>query len=398
MSVTFLSWANWREEMSITERWSTSVFAARTNSETRKGKRDRPTRDLDYTTLFAGTTQVQQSWGLLQAMARTRNPLPFIPDVSRLTAGASGATINCDTEYRNFKADYWVVLAHVSTPGNLGVATSTETTQYFPMQIQSLTSTSITFTASLPETFNTGDVVFPAILSEIAFAGAGVTVFGPERGTVEMRVREVYGSGALPAANTAYSPTMYNGYPYLDLDINWRNFPEMAISRPATVQKSGRYQVADFLTDNTRAGFSITVSAMTREATWNLRGQMSYMKGRLNTFWFKGLQNIFTVGATQSSAKIELESEAGEDNLDLVHGIYIENAAGQVDFITGQMLFTGPKIEFVYDNTTSVTSVTIARPAYLVRSSKDNFDQTWFSLNVLEVPMSLIEATEAYDV
>jgi len=393
---TFLSVANWNEPIGIENKWWTSVFQGTDTSETRKMLRPIPQRVLNYVSLFSGIVQVQQAWALVHGMVRQRRYFPVVPDVTRVEEETTSSTILCDTTLRNFQVGYYIVAIHAGFDNSIGYAFDNDTTQLIPMLVTAITDTSITVSGGVPETLEKGDYIYPAILAEVAIKPLTMKLFSDKKGTLDFNISEVVGSTMLPNANSDYSPTLYHDRADLELEHNWTERPSVGFARPASVSDSGRYQVMDYYHDGSRATMSVLVSAMSREAVWELRGKLSYMQGRYNYFWVTSPLDLIDVGPTQSTSKIEIISSANLGNLESMFGIYIENAAGDKDFLSGAVVNNAGALEFEYDDTTSVLSVTIVKQAYLMRLGKDSVSEVWHSPEVLEVKLNMIEVLGAY--
>lgn len=397
-SATYLSWTNWKQPVDVVYRWQTSIFNSSGNDETRRILRLAPSRDVSYTTFFAGEDQIQQAVGLIQSLTQSRQYLPLPMDVTRLDSALSdtGTILSCDTTYRNFQVGHYIVVAH-NTLNGVGDGYGTATSQYYPAKIQAKTDTTITVETTIGEAFSVGALVFPAFLAEIDISGdLKLTGFAEQSGTVSVKQSEVYGSDTLPIANSSYSPTTYDGFDYLPFDLNWRSSPKMSFRRPGDKQSSGRYQVFDYYSDNPLATLSFTASAMSQADCWTLRGMLNKMRGRYNVFWVKGPMDYLSVGATQTTAKIDLDSKIPQSPKMLLHGLYIEDADGNFEFRRGSMQKVSETYTFWYNTARTIGTVTKVRPAYLMRSDKDGILATWFTPGVMEVGLDLIEVTEAY--
>ena len=448
---TFLSWANWREDIRVTDRWATSIFFSDNNTETRKQLRDRPLREVDYSTLFVSDVPAGQAWGFVQSMARGRKYLPLVMDVSVLIDGEAtadtmalndilslsppfgpsnvpstnfqGATttigamalndilslsppfgssnvrftvIKCDTTLRNFQEGYYAVLVHTNLFRSIDICYSAEDTQYYPVKIVTVEDDQLMVEGELPEQFYAGDVIFPAILCEVSLDGLDVTIFNPTTGEIKVQASEVYNSLTLPPANPDYSPTLYHGIPYVPFDINWIEFPKFNISNPGSAMPTGRYQIVEYPTANTLANLSFLTSATSREACWELLGKLNYLKGRYTAFWLISPLDILTVGIFQAPTYIEVLCDCGDENIVMIHGLYIENDNGECDFLTGSMSEVAGRWRFTYNETTTVTDVTRVKQAFIIRSRKDDFEHSWYSTSVMDIKLDLVEITEAY--
>ena len=395
--VPFIAFCNWRETIRVVEEYWTDVFMAEDASESRAAIREVPIRSIDYSSIFNMRLQTRQAWDLLQALAKDRSYMPLLSDFSVVTAYSTGSTISCDTRYRNYKVGQFICIAHIDYKGSLEYHFNQPNTLYVIEEIASFTDSSVTIVGTLQEPVNKGDAVFPAIYSEVATKQNSIDMFSEVVGNMGISLNEVYGDTALAIANESYTPTIVNGHAYFDFDINWKDSPSIEVLKQATIDKSGRYQIAVYPNDYNQAAFKITTSFNSKADYWPFKGFMGYVKGRYNTFWVKLPLDVLSVGSHQTTTEIEVSTSILSDNMYSLQGIYLENASGDYDFQKVDSItdYTGNYL-IKYKGTTSVSQVTIVKWAFIMRMTSDAYTEIWYTPEVVEIPLSVEEVTAAY--
>lgn len=102
---------DWGSEFSLSSSYNTSVFTGDTGAETRRGLMQRPQRAISY---MANNWDIAEQFDLLlfvERLTRSRTLMPIWCDASITTQAAAqnDTRIYCDTTYRRFEVDSWVI-------------------------------------------------------------------------------------------------------------------------------------------------------------------------------------------------------------------------------------------------------------------------------------------------
>ena len=102
VALPYLLEAEWETGMSMTRRYSTTVFKAGTEAETRAALRITPTRQVNAKLFFQGDKGMAQAYSALAQVSNSQFLMPYVPDLTKTSGDVQYREIPCDTSQRRF--------------------------------------------------------------------------------------------------------------------------------------------------------------------------------------------------------------------------------------------------------------------------------------------------------
>jgi len=361
---------------------------------------------MKYEMVSVGEVFSTVLWGFMQGLAERRTYLPLFQDGSVATADSSGNRIFCNTRYKRYYSgdQLLIVLRRYDRSSRDG--TETDEAIYYTATISSVNDDYIDVLA-LPSEISSvpkNSMVFPGLYSEIAIKGNKFDVFKETGAIAQIEIKEVFGETTLQATNPSYSPTLYYGDAFLDLPLNWDEFPEVGVGRDMIKIKGGRYDRYVPRSDFSTGKLTLTISAHSREEWWDMTGFLNYIKGRLRAFWVKHpleayILGTYTLFSGSDIIEMEVQTRGGINNTYSLQAVWVKSSIGEEEIIkvTGiRTGFTDSSVILELDPTT-ITDIIEVRRAFLVRNTSDKVREQWFTDDgVVEVKLKTIELPGGY--
>lgn len=388
---------NWVENQTMETSWPCDVITSfETDSEERRCLTTKPRRVIKVN--WTGMT-AQESARMFMQLLRSQDGMVEIPiyaDVAFVTNQA-GAVLTCVTSNRRFNAGFKVV---VVSPDGQTVERGT---------ILSLTSSQITLTSALTNSFPSGSYVFP-ILDVLPKLGHSAEWLHDQLINLQTTFVEHPGSLALPSLVPTFGDapsgfSTYNSLPILDLGLNhnWKINTDLRVGRSGSIFQQGKAPGVDLAGLRPITSFLMELSPLTKAEAFSMLEFFDSRRGRCLPFWMIPPFSLFTpVAALGADLTIEaLENIA--DISDFVPYVAVEKKDGTLIFRDVSSVATGSPGEWVITPgsawpATPLADIARVSVAYLCRFSNDVIEEEWVSDEACRIAFSVTELVNEQDI
>lgn len=387
--LAYLFLANWRVDLTLAHTFTTDVVAGESVAEARSALVIRPARTLTIGLLGFDRDDSVALQMLLYRMAQARSLVPLYMDATKLTASASGTTLDCDTTNRRFYAGARVVVAsmdpHEAQYSAFEVAT-----------IDSVTPTQITLKVSLSGSYPIGSRVMPLIEARVVLTESWVHL--TDKGTeLQVTAFETVGEMTLPPTTTAgVDPSGYpvdNGLPIMDRRFDWTSAVTGGVQREGSITQVGRGSIAQTYGERARALASGMVTSTDRDGIFKALRFFESRAGRLHPFWlFSPTDTYEAVAIDESEVEVVAVGPEFDWNFRPYIGILMNDGTRYVRGVETVSRLSGiDTVNFDSDLpvTPALSDVRSVRVVHRCRFSEDSFSERWVTdqLSMVELPM-----------
>jgi len=389
---------NWKATVSIQTAYLVRIVQApSTGAEERYGQRDVPTRSMKVR--LEGLSR-RQSAKLRYQLARVSdqiNPVPIMPDVSRVTAtsAAAGTTVFCDTTKRRFAPGARIAIVR---DGTLEPAV----VEFALVSTGAMLTTQLTVQSALANTFEPGDLVFPCMDVE-PILESRARLLTDHYSTIDITFTEVPGPSALPPSadspNVLY-PVLADGRCVVRLPLDWGDPVDAGVVRVGErFLVNGESMVVPQATRPQHV-HGLPLACLSRASAWDALNFHDAMRGSLRSFWSLDPQTLFkVVGSGTTYVDVEPIGNI-QDVSAYTKYLALEKADGSVivSAITGVAVNGVNWRISVFPNLPDPITPAVVRAtqALLSRLEEDVFEELWTTNTVLRSQMNAVEMlTEA---
>ena len=384
---------NWITGLIMTTYWSTQINTSQDRlAETRRILLGAPRRRLEvHWSGMDQATGANLMFELMRSGFESRR-IPIYQDVAVTTASSSGTTINCPTTYRRFYDDQLVLI------------TDPEGTTFEFATISSFTASAITTSGALSNSYAAGSVVFPVMTSEIALEAG---FLGVTDHVGELLAGFIEDEPSLPAS-ADYSDLaglgfqQINSFAYLlDIEPNWRSSVQMAMRRVGGTVAFPRRTMPNPRGPRGLLGMRLNFGFSTRAEFFSFLQFFDAHRGRAHPFWVACPLTLWEPSAV-STAYLDV-TQVGDltDYTNFVQSIsggspflYIKKVDGTK--VLAQITGTTAPGGGVFRLAATLPSMNLAdisrvSLAFLVRFDSDALEESWFTNEVVEVSVPVVE-------
>ena len=378
---TFMPIPNWANNVKLACSWLTDVKRAKSLSEDRYSLLSKPYRTISFASITRSQHELRKVYNYIKRIAHARTVIPLYTDCSIIT-NVSGTKIYCDTSYRRFFADKYVVLVNPTNASfEIGIISSVEA-EYIDL-VQGASSG-----------ITTGCKIYPlmiAHLNPMQSLGALTDIHT----TFNLSFSEVEGRTALPVETTEYVGDLV-----FDLPYDWASVGVDNI-RNITTTSSGRGTVIIAYGERSLNGFSLSFTFTSRSSAWDMINFHNHCRGRGKSFWFASPLRVYdaqTINATYIVVK------AVDEIIDWYYNPYVgvKHADGsytfkELDLTTisrnaGYDTIYWKEIGGDFSDAKKITA------AYKTRFGSDELGETWINNNCMQANIELVDLLNEYDV
>ena len=384
---------NWVNGLDMVTSWSTQINVSESRlAEARRILMGAPRRQIEVR--WTGMTKPEAANLMLELMrsGKEARRIPLYQDVAVTTSSSSGTTINCPTTYRRFY------------DGELVVIADAEGTTFEFATISSFTASAITTTGSLTNTYAAGSVVFPVITSEISVETGflGVT---DHVGELSADFREDEPSLQASADYSELGTLGFqqiNSFAYLlDVKPDWKAHIQMRMVRPGGTVPFARRTLPNPAGPRGLLHMGLTFHFSTREEFFSFLQFFDAHRGRAHPFW---VANPLTMWEPSAVSTSYLDVTAVGDLTDYTN--FVQSISGGSPYLYIKKT-DGTKVLVQITGTTapgggvyrlactlpsmSLSDISRASLAFLVRFDSDSLIESWFTNEVVEVSIPVVE-------
>jgi len=382
--------ANWKEGVTLSRSFLTSIFQAATMSETRKSLRKIPVRKQSALLTFRDKESALRAWSAARSIVSGFYYFPLYTDESTMSAGNDGYRIYCDVTYRRFEAGQFVLLRHRRVTGD----PKGDRYGHQILEVETVEPDGLTLTGDTPEAYELGDRLYPMMKCLPNTSAVAQSAFTDRIGSLAVEAVESWGPDSISLENEGYTPTVLAGLPIFDYRINEGPDTEIQVMHGGGSANVGR-GFETILYGQAYQSQSYTVLAEDREAYWDILGFFNYVRGRARAFWVKQYMDLFTL-ISQVGTTYSFESALTVDELGTLQYLWVKDASGNQDIV--QVLGaanTSSGFDIIGD-TSTVTDATSASQALAVRQSSDELEENWLTLSAVELSFTVEEIQGIY--
>ena len=390
LPITLLD-ANWKEGLTLTRSFMTSVFKAQSMAETRKALRRIPVRKQSSLLTFSDKESSLRAWAAARETLAGTFYFPLFVDESNMTAVNDGQKIFCPVDYRRFEVGQQVLLRHKFVAGDA----SSDIYGSQILTISAIESDGLVLAGETLEAYESGDRVYPLVQCMANAASVQQNAFTDRKGSMSIEITELWGPDAYELENDTYTPTELAGLPVFDYRINEGEDTQIEIMHGGGTVNSGRGFVTDLYGQYYQSQ-TFRVFAESREKYWDILGFFNYIKGRSKPFWVKQYLNMLSLSG-QSGDVYSFDSNLKSADIENLEYLWVSDASGNQDVVKVLSIAdTSEGFDLTCSTSTSVTTATDARQALAVRQTSDELVEDWITLEAVEFSFTVEEVQGIY--
>jgi hypothetical protein len=379
----FLPSATWSPSIVLSEAWSTDVKRARSLAEDRYSLLGKPYRTIEFATIAHGISNVHSLYLFLKRISYGRNLIPIYCDVTTITAIESGArVIYCDTRYRRFFADQYVVIYDPNT-------------RVFEVAVTaSVTDTQIQVTSPLTKVFSAGCKVYPLMETRVNVSQS-IDIMTDRTASMTLQCIESEGRTAIPIHVLQSPPSVF------DFLIDW-NRVSIENTRVATTEASGRGTSIVTYGAQSLMSFNLSMTFVQRSEAWRFIKFFNYCKGRGKSFYFiNPLCTYEVTSIDQFGVSVKALGEPIDWRFKPYVGIVMRDGTVHVKEIDQNSISRTNNVDILTwtqadtNNFADYRKVTVA---HRVRFGSDELRQTWVTTEHMTTDIELIDVLNEYTV
>lgn len=295
---------NWKTSTRLRCAYSTDVVRAQSVAEDRRSLLERPFRTVNVNFTGMRRNEAAKLMMLIYRFSNSRLLMPLFCDKAKVTATASGTSIPVNTTLSRFFRGGRIVIHwfdKTNRPINVEYGI-----------IASLTTSEITLTSSLINSFPAGSRVYPVIDTEVALSSSGVHV-SDEVFDIELAVNEIPGKSALYVLPAPDGLTTFNGHPVFTPRIDWSSDKITDVERVGEEVQNGRSVIVTIQGDRPQFNSELNFTCKTRTDAWWIIRFFDYIRGRGRSWYLAAPETYFKVtGVTATSLTVEASSSAAD--------------------------------------------------------------------------------------
>lgn len=367
-------------------------------AESRRGLRIKPDRTMQLQWITNENERLDRLEVFLRRITDERFQVPIYMDQQELDQAylSSASTINVNTRLGRFFQGARVVIVRLD-------ACNQYVGHSFHL-VQTLTSTSLTFTTTLGVAVPVNSLVLPVMDCEVLLEHE-TDYQAAKTAVTTLEVREVAGASALPALksdNPAGFP-VFDLRPIFTIEPDWIQGMKRGRSRQGDSYKQGRTELTFKAADRSRVTHEFLLTGK-RDEMWPCIEFFDTRRGRLRSFWLTDQEQTFTISAIDATGNFVSVFEIGDFTdfneewdwlgLKMADGTeYVREVITVQQVLTVFRLTVNPPLPASL-NVGDVVRVARAR---VTRFASDELVETWNHTGYMSTRLRFIEALNERD-
>lgn len=380
-----LSW--WQDGMQIQASWSTAVTTSRTGAEERRGLVDRPFRNYTFPLVSLQQDEAFKLHADMMRMAHASVLWPLFIDYATVEAEASGSFITCETKYRRFFNNGWIMI-HSWELDEMSRPRMPKDVQY--VEIATVTDTGLSLKNPLSTTYPIGCRLYPCFEAE-PVPNASISLVNRDANVASVSLQERMGKTALPPTipnDEAFNSLIdgdvqvIDGLPVIPFAHHWESDPVTNIIGTFRRVPAGKGMITVDRMRRPVFAWDVVYMGQERRESWQILRFLDSRQGRLKVFWYVPPTTLWKLVDVQAN-HVDIEADVNLEDLQTFYdyvAVHYDDDTYAIEEISGVVATTfggEPVLRISFVDAVVTTDVKRVTSGHLCRLFDDGYTESW---------------------